>query len=391
MQLVRTVERSYHELFGEKPLLVRSPGRVNLLGEHTDYNEGFVLPAAISNAIYFAIGTSPDQECRIVALDMNDDHRFQLASITPSAKGWPNYVLGVVDQLQRAGQRIPPFRAVFGGDIPIGAGMSSSAALEAGIAFGLNVLFELGIDNLSLVKLSQKAENEFVGVRCGIMDQYINIFGQRGKVLRIDCRTLENIPYPFNYDNLALVLFDSRVSHSLASSEYNRRRSECAEGVQAIRKSYPEVRSLRDVFPEMLDACRTDLDPIVYRRCKYVIDENTRMIRACEALTRKDIVSFGSMMYLTHAGLRDDYEVSCKELDFLVDTVADLPQVRGARMMGGGFGGCTLNLIDTSAIENITQVVSEKYFRRFGIKPLVYITSIRSGTAVVNASENAKV
>ncbi len=391
MKFAQAVEKSYVELFGERPLLIRSPGRVNLLGEHTDYNEGFVLPAAISRAIYFAVGPAPDDDCRIVALDMNDDHRFTLSSVARSTKSWPNYVLGVVDQLKKAGYPLRGFRCVYGGDIPIGAGMSSSAAIEAGFAFALNALFDLDIENLTLVKLAQKAENEFVGVQCGIMDQYVNIFGQRGKVLRIDCRSLEHTPYPFDYDHLAIVLFDSRVSHSLASSEYNRRRVECTTGVASIRRNFPGVASLRDVFPEMLEESRSTLDPTVYKRCKYVVEENGRMLQACDALTRKDINGFGVLMYLTHAGLRDEYAVSCRELDFLVDATEGIPQVYGARMMGGGFGGCTINLIEHDAVDDVSRTVTDRYYRRFGIKPNTYVTSIRSGTALINVGEDAKI
>ncbi|MGA9121451.1 MAG: galactokinase, partial [Bacteroidota bacterium] len=230
-----------------------------------------------------------------------------------------------------------------------------------------------------------------VGVQCGIMDQYVNIFGQRGKVLRIDCRSLEHALYPFEYRNLSIVLVDSRVSHSLASSEYNRRRSECREGVEAIQKEFPGIHSLRDVSRAMLDDSQTLLDPIVYKRCRYVVGENSRMVEACDALTQKHIHRFGDLMYLTHAGLRDDYAVSCKELDFLVDATENEPHVYGARMMGGGFGGCTINLIENDSVDRVTREIAGKYYRRFGIQPLVYVTSIRSGTAVLNVGEDARV
>ena len=391
MNAAQRIQQAYIGLFGEIPLMVRSPGRVNLLGEHTDYNEGFVLPAAIGKSMTIAIGPSDDDECRIVALDMNEEHRFLLSEIVPSEKKWPNYVMGVVDELQKAGYPLKGFQCIYGGDIPVGAGMSSSAAIEGGIGFGLNHLFSLGIDNLTLVQLAQKAENRFVGVKCGIMDQYVNIFGQQGKVLRIDCRSLEHELFPFEYENMAILLFDSRVSHSLASSEYNRRRAECREGVEVIRKRIPEVKSLRDVPLEMLEDCRPVLDSTVYKRCRYVVDENSRMIEACAALIRRDLSSFGVLMYLTHAGLRDDYAVSCKELDFLVDASGSIPEIYGARMMGGGFGGCTINLIEKDAVERVTQEIAGKYRKQFGIQPNVYVTSIEAGTSIINADEHAKV
>jgi galactokinase len=248
--------------------------------------------------------------------------------------------MGVVDQFIKAQYDFNGFNCVFGGDIPLGAGMSSSAALEAGLAFALNSVFELRIDKLSLVKFAQKAENEYVGVQCGIMDQYINIFGKQDNVLRIDCRSLECKYYPFAFHSVSLVLFDSRVSHSLASSEYNRRREECGEGVAMIKKSFSEVNSLRDVSAEMIQKFKDKMGATIYRRCKYVVEENDRVLQACIELEKGDLKAFGKLMAKTHEGLSRDYEVSCKELDYLVELVRDDPQVYGSRMMGGGFGGC---------------------------------------------------
>lgn len=334
MSLVDAVNLKFKELFGEQPLLIRSPGRVNLIGEHTDYNMGYVLPGAIDKAIYVAITPRTDAQCRIFALDMDDEHRVALNNLRFTQKRWPNYLLGVADQFIKAGYRLRGFNCVFGGDIPIGAGLSSSAALEAGLAFALNNMFDLRIDDLSLVKLAQKAENEFVGVRCGIMDQYINIFGERDNVLRIDCRSLEYEFYPFDH-NVSIVLFDTRVSHSLASSEYNRRREECREGVEIIRKHYPEVTYLRDVSVDMLHECKQELGATTYRRCKYVVEENDRVLRACSALKKRDLNAFGSYMDQTHEGLSRDYEVSGKELDYLVELTKENSLVYGSRMMGG--------------------------------------------------------
>ncbi|MHB8907161.1 MAG: galactokinase, partial [Melioribacteraceae bacterium] len=224
MNFPENIEKKFLEIFNEKPLLVRSPGRVNLIGEHTDYNNGFVLPAAIDKAIYFAVSPREDRECKLHSFDLNDNITFNLDKLEFSKKGWPNYLIGMVDQLIKTGHVLKGFNCVFGGDIPIGAGLSSSAALEAGLGFSLNHIFNLGIDKLTLVKLAQKAENEFVGVNCGIMDQYINIFGKNGHVLRIDCQSLDYEYFPFEFDNISVVLFDTSVSHSLASSEYNQRR-----------------------------------------------------------------------------------------------------------------------------------------------------------------------
>jgi galactokinase len=387
MKYVSKVYTRFIELFAEKPLLVRSPGRVNLLGEHTDYNQGFVLPAAIDKAIYFALTPREDRTCRIVALDLEDEYQFSIDDLRSSPKGWPNYLMGVVDQLVKGRYRFKGFNCVFGGDIPLGAGLSSSAAIEAGLLFALNVLFELKIEDMTIVKLAQKAENDFVGVRCGIMDQFINVFGESGNVLRIDCRSLEYKYFPFQHPDVAIVLFDTRVSHSLASSEYNTRRSECSAGVDVIQQKYVHVTHLRDVSREMLEACKPQLSSTVYMRCKYVVEENERVEKACAVLEKVDLHSFGRFMYDTHDGLSRDYEVSCKELDFLVQSVRSYADVYGARMMGGGFGGCTINLIEKQCVESIAQDVSRKYKNEFNIDIHTYVTSISSGTSIITINE----
>ncbi|MBI5729525.1 MAG: galactokinase [Ignavibacteriales bacterium] len=380
--LSKLVTQKFQELFNEKPLLVRSPGRVNLIGEHTDYNEGFVLPAAIDKAIYFAISPRDDEKCSLFALDMNESFEFAVCSLLFTEKHWPNYLMGVVDQLNKFGHKLKGFNCVFGGDIPIGAGMSSSAAIEAGLAFALNHIFNLGIDKLTLVKLAQKAENEFVGVKCGIMDQYINIFGKYGNVLRIDCRSLEYDYFPFEYKEISIVLFDTGVSHSLASSEYNQRRKECTLGVELIKKDHSHIKSLRDVTLAMLNDYKNKLDSKIFQRCKYVVEENDRMMKACESLNQNDLKSFGELMFKTHEGLRDDYEVSCKELDYLVELTIENPGIYGSRMMGGGFGGCTINLIENNIVEETKEIISKKYKQKFNINLKTYITSISNGTSV---------
>jgi galactokinase len=385
MNLTKSVESVFKEKFKEHPLLIRSPGRVNLIGEHTDYNKGFVLPAAIDKSIYFAIAPRNDRRCTVVAMDMNDEHEFSIDDLPSTPKGWPNYLMGVVDQFIQSTYAIQGFNCVFGGDIPIGAGMSSSAALEAGLAFALNYIFKLQIDDITLVKVAQKAENVFVGVQCGIMDQYINIFGKQDNVLRIDCRSLEYKYYPFAFHTVSLVLFDTRVSHSLASSEYNKRREECSEGVAIIKKRCPEVNSLRDVTVEMLQRFKDKMDTTIYRRCKYVVEENDRVLQACRELEKGDLKAFGKHMAKTHEGLSRDYEVSCKELDYLVELVQNDPQVYGSRMMGGGFGGCTINLIENSHVDEVSIMVAERYKQKFNRDLKTYITSIGSGTNIITA------
>ena len=389
MNTRETVARSIRTHARDSTSFVRSPGRVNLLGEHTDYNEGFVLPAAIDKAIYLAITPRSDSHCTLTSLDMHEDHTFALGTLTPSSLRWPNYIMGVVDQLLKAGHSLRGFDCTFGGDIPIGAGMSSSAALEAGVAFGLNTIFSLGIDNLSLVRLAQKAENEFVGVKCGIMDQYVNIFGEAGKVLKIDCRSLGHVTYPFSFPGISILLADTLVTHSLASTEYNRRRTECQEGVDEIKRHHPDVRSLRDVSRDMLIDVKGLITPTVFSRCSYVIGENERMSLATAALTGRDLDTFGALMYQTHEGLRNQYDVSCDELDFLVEIAAKSRRVHGARMMGGGFGGCTINLVDSTAIEELSAEFGRRYRERFAKEPRIYTTTIDSGTALIPLDENA--
>ena len=383
MKIVDDVYAKFTKLFNEQPLLVRSPGRVNLIGEHSDYNMGFVLPAAIDKAIYFAVTPRSDEKCMLQALDLNDSIEFHISNYELSKKQWHNYLIGVVDQLKRAGHNIKGFNCVFGGDIPIGAGLSSSAALEAGLTFALNHIFNLGIDKLSLVKLAQKSENEFVGVQCGIMDQFINIFGKDDHALRIDCRSLAYEYFPFDFKNVSIVLFDSKVSHSLASSEYNKRRSECAEGVEKIKEKFPEVTSLRDVSTEMLEKFKNELTPVIFNRCKYVIEENDRLQNACMALSNHDLKSFGSLMFQTHLGLSKEYEVSCEELDYLVELTKEIPQAYGSRMMGGGFGGCTINLVENDAVEEISNMILKKYKTKFGRDCEAYVTKISNGTGII--------
>ena len=391
MKLLREIKRKFKELYAEEPYLFRSPGRVNLIGEHTDYNMGFVLPAAIDKVIYLAVTPRSDNSCKMFAYDMNEFYECSIDDIKRSEKEWANYLLGVADQLKKGGYQFSGFNCVFGGNIPIGAGLSSSAALEAGLAFALNHIFNLEIDSLSLVKMSQKAENEFVGVKCGIMDQYVNIFGKSGHVLRIDCRSLQKDYFPFDYNNISIVLFDTNVSHSLASSEYNQRRKECNDGIKIIKTDHPQIESLRDVSQELLNEYKSRLNPVIYKRCKYVIEENDRLMKACDALSVHELKVFGALMYQTHEGLSKDYEVSCKELDFLVEILKESPYIYGSRMMGGGFGGCTINLIENDAIDSISAEVKEKYKKAFGIEANIYVTKISGGTNIIEVEENVTI
>ena len=380
--LAQRVDKAFLERFGAGGgrITVRSPGRVNLIGEHTDYNEGFVLPAAVDKVMLFAVRPRIDQHCRFYAVDLDAAFECELGSLRKSPDGWPNYLLGVIDQMRKAGYSLRGCDLAFGGDIPIGAGMSSSAALEAGFAFALNDLFELDLDRLALVKLAQRAENEFVGVQCGIMDQFANIFGEAKKVLRLDCRSLEYRLYPFERSDLRIVLCDSQVRRALASSEYNVRRRQCETGVDALRKHDPNIKSLRDVQLELLRQHRGELDQVIYKRCEYVVRENMRVEQACKDLDRNDFRSFGEQMYQSHNGLRDGYEVSSPELDILVELATGIDGVLGARMMGAGFGGCTINLVEQARVDEFVERIQYGYRERLGKELKVYVTSIESGT-----------
>ena len=369
---------------GASPLIVRSPGRVNLIGEHTDYNEGFVLPAAVNKAMYLALSARCDTKMRLLSLDMNEWFEGDLNDLKQSGLRWPNYLMGVADQLINAGVELPGFNCMFGGDIPIGAGMSSSAAIECGLIFALNRLFDLKLDKLSLVKLAQKAENEFVGVRCGIMDQFVNIFGEHKKVLRIDCRSLEYELIPFERSTLSIVLCETKMRRELASSEYNVRRRQCEEGVRVLSSFDRSVKSLRDVTMELLERHADDLAPVVVRRCRYVIEENARVLQACDDLYKNDFVAFGKRMFESHEGLSREYEVSSIELDALVGAAANMSGVLGSRMMGAGFGGCTINLVEEEYAEQFSAAIQERHTKNTNEDIRVHSVKLTSGTELIH-------
>lgn len=414
-----TIKTRFRKLFNQDPIIIRSPGRINLIGEHTDYNMGFVMPAAIDKAIYLGIQKREDDEIHLHSLDYDDDHMTALEKIVRSGKLWPDYLLGVVDEVLRFAQddgqpkkseigngTITGFNVVFGGDIPPGAGLSSSAALECATAFGLNELFGLGLEKMDMVKIAQAAENNFVGMKCGIMDQFASMFGKKDHLIRLDCQSLEHQYIPFELEGVRVVLFDTRVKHSLASSAYNKRREECEMGVALVNggrkyeaggmkkeegsRKYEagrlegQVGSLRDVTEEMLIEFVKPVNELVYRRCSYVVAENKRLLAGCKDLENNDVSAFGKKMFETHKGLSELYEVSCKELDLLVDIVKDDPNVLGARMMGGGFGGCTINLIKNEAVADLIAKVSEAYKKETGVEMLVYKVLVEDGTAIVS-------
>jgi galactokinase len=376
------VRDKFMDVFSSEPLIVRSPGRVNIIGEHTDYNEGFVLPAAIDKAVSVAIDRRDDDEIHLYSEEFKESFVTDLQNIRP-VKGWPAYVLGVVHQLQKAGRGLHGFNLVLDGDVPIGAGLSSSAAVECATLFALNSVFNLSLSTIEMALIAQKAEHEFAGVRCGIMDQFASLFGKKDFAVKLDCRSLEYEYIPLQLHQFKIVLFNTNVKHSLASSEYNTRRAQCERGVEWIAKKYSYVKSLRDATVDMLDELVLPNDRVVYSRCKYVVEENTRLLEACEDLKSGDLHALGKKMFRTHQGLSGEYEVSCKELDYLVNFVSTEPAVIGARMMGGGFGGCTINLVHENAINQLSDHLSVRYKQATGLELSVYIANTENGTHVI--------
>ncbi|HMP86665.1 MAG TPA: galactokinase [Lacibacter sp.] len=365
-------------------LIVRSPGRVNIIGEHTDYNEGFVMPAAIDKAAYLAISLREDDEIHLVANDLNETFSTTVTDLRPVGDvNWPNYIIGSAAQFLKEGVRLPGFNAVLTSDVPIGAGLSSSAAVECATVFALNELLQTGLDRITMVHMAQKAEHEFAGVMCGIMDQFASMMGKKDHVIRLDCRSLEYEYKPFNLGDIKVLLLNTNVKHSLASSEYNTRRRECETAVGWVREHVQGVNSLRNVTTAMLDQYVLPKDPLVDRRARFVVEEIERLLAACGDLTKGDFAALGRKMFATHDGLSKMYGVSCRELDWLVDQVRDNEAVIGARMMGGGFGGCTINLIREEAIGPLLEKLRPAYEAAMGLPLTGYITTIENGTDIL--------
>ena len=352
----------------EPELIVAAPGRINLIGEHTDYNMGFVFPAAIDKRIEFRIrrNDSPSK-CNVYSVDFDNLLSFGLDAVKPSNEEWENYILGVISEIQKLGHVLSGFDCELTSNLPIGAGISSSAAMECGMAFALNALFELGMSELEMILASQRAEHNFVGTQCGIMDQYASVMGRPNQAILLDCRDISHEMIPLDLGDHTLLLLNTNVTHSLASSGYNDRKADCEEGIDRLIRAGLEISSLRDVNEKDLENHRDLMTPVVLRRCLYVIRENQRVLDAAKALKHSDLTRFGELMYASHEGLQMDYEVSCPELDFLVEFSREHREVLGSRMMGGGFGGCTINLIRKDYVQEYIQEVSKAYKDAFDI------------------------
>lgn len=367
----------FSKRYGGEYSLYASPGRVNLIGEHTDYNGGFVFPGAIDKMIVAAIRPNGTNMVRVYSYDMKETGEFALEE--RPTQGWALYIYGVIMEIMKRGGKIGGFDCVFGGDVPIGSGLSTSAALESTFAYALNDMYQLSLSKMDLAKIGQAAEHNAVGMRCGIMDQFASVFGEEGHLIRLDCRSLEYELVPFHPKNCRVVLLDTQVKHNLVASEYNIRRAECEEGVATIQKKYPQVELLRDVTPDMLNEFKKELKASTYRRCMYVIKEDQRVMDACEALKQDDYVTFGQKMYGSHEGLSKEYNVSCEESDFLVE-VAAKNGVLGARQMGGGFGGCTINLLEESRYDAFIGEAIAAYKDKYRKAPKIYDVRIGKGS-----------
>ena len=379
------IRNKFVERYGHEPLLVRSPGRINLIGEHTDYNSGFVMPAAIDREIIFAVGFSKTTTSSLYSLKHEQTVQFDVANpVRLEEPRWPNYLLGVARQLVDKGYPLKPFDCIVDGDVPEGAGLSSSAALECGFVFALNHLHSLAIPKLEMIHMAQWAEHNFVGVKCGIMDQFASMMGAAGNAFVLDCRSLSYSYFPFALDEYTIVLCDSMVKHSLADSAYNERREECEMGISILRRHYPDVTSLRDVTLEMLERHRREFPGKVHRRCGYVVRENKRVLAAADDLRKGDLTAFGNRLYASHDGLSNDYEVSCAELDFLVAGARAFDGVLGARMMGGGFGGCTINIVQKTVVESFISTLSMKYKESFQFEMNSYEVAVQDGTSIIS-------
>jgi galactokinase len=373
------VKAAFKEKFNEEPHLYYSPGRINLIGEHVDYNDGFVLPGAIDKGIFFAMALNNSDKINCYSIYFDEHISLPLSAIQ-KMESWKNYVLGVVNEFQKLELPVEGFNCVFGGNIPIGGGMSSSAALEGGISFGLNELCNFKMSRKELALLGQRAEHNFPAVKCGIMDQYANMMGKEETVLLLDCKNVSHEDIPLHINGHEIILINTKVHHSLAGSEYNQRRKECEKGL-AILKRELKINSFRDVHDviEMLPY-KNEMGEKVFNRCSFVVEEILRTKKAAELLKANDISGFGELMFQTHDGLKDLYEVSCKELDFLVNIACENKEVIGARLMGGGFGGCTINIVKEESVTSFVEKILKAYKDEFNIEAENYKVKVVNGT-----------
>ena len=384
-QLVKAKFKEIFGVGGGKITLVRAPGRVNLIGEHTDYNDGFVLPIAINQEMIMAFQPRLDNSVCLYSYNFSSSHQFPLDGIKyETEESWANYVKGVIHVFQEREISLSGMNIVLEGNIPIGAGLSSSAAIEVATAVGLQLLSGFTMEPVEIVKLCQKAENEFVGVNCGIMDQFVSLLGKKDKALFLDCRSLDYEPVPLpNPEHLRIVVCNTGVRRELSGSEYNKRRRECQEGVSHLKKRLPEIKALRDVPVRDFEKYGDSLPETIKRRCKHIVEENERVTQSVASLKESNLRRFGSLMNESHQSLKDNYEVSCRELDLMVDIARNIDGVLGARMTGAGFGGCTVNLVEEGKVERFQEMVKEKYWKETKIHPEIYILQAEEGAGEI--------
>lgn len=367
----------------EPEITIASPGRINFIGEHTDYNMGYVLPTAIENKIVFKLAKNNSENIANVYSVGYDGFALDLNNISRSNTEWENYVLGVLSEISKLTDRVKGFDCTIESNLPLGSGLSSSAAMECGLAFGLNELFDLGLSKLTIVELSQRAEHGYVGTQCGIMDQFASVMSKARNVILLDCQSLEYQHIPIDLRPYKIIMLNTKVSHNLASSEYNTRKQECEEGVALIKMTNPSISSLRDVTREMIEASKHEMTQTVYNRCSFIIDENKRVLEMVKALKEKDLETVGSILYEAHDGISRLYEVSCSESDFLVDFSKGYSDVLGARQTGGGFGGCTLNLVHEDIVDIFKKEAAIAYKSEFNVDLEAFEVKPSGGTAIV--------
>lgn len=373
------IQEIFREKFGEGSVMYASAGRINLIGEHTDYNGGYVFPGAIDKCIIAAVKPNGSARVHAYSVDLGEEAEFGLEETDKPSQSWACYIFGVCREILKKGGKVKGFDTVFAGDVPLGAGLSSSAALESTFAYALNDLFNgNAIDKFSLARIGQATEHNYCGVKCGIMDQFASCFGKKGCLIRLNCKTLEYKYFPFNPEGYRLVLVDSCVKHELASSAYNKRRESCERAAAAIKKNHPEVDFLSDAKRVWLDEVKEEISQEDFLRAEYVIGEVQRVLDVCNALEAGDYVTVGEMMYQTHFGMSRLYEVSCEELDFL-NALARKMDVTGSRVMGGGFGGCTINLVREELYDAFIEAVNKQFPERFGHSPKIYDVVISDG------------
>ena len=381
--LARDVAQEFTTRFGRMSKVSRAPGRVNLIGEHTDYNDGFVMPAALEFATLVSAAPRPDRRIRVYSMIMAETREFDLDAPSPGGRReWSDYVFGVAVMLEKSGRRLAGADCVVFTDVPLGSGLSSSAALEVSVAHALLTAAGLPFEPIEIAKVCQRAENDYVGMRCGIMDQYVSACGVAGNALLIDCRSLESRNVPIA-PNLRLVIANSNVRHQHAGGEYNSRREACEEGVRLLRPHLGPIAALRDVTPADLERHRRALPELVYRRCRHIVTENARVLEAERALKAGDFVACGKAMNASHASMRDDFEITCPEIDFLAGLAQGEPGVYGSRMTGGGFGGCTVSLVEKDAVERVSRHIAERYPAAIGRDADVFVCSPSAGAGLV--------